>query len=232
MNSLNERLESAVGMDRGDCISEYWSCIADYPFERALHLGAGRDTHRISERISVSGSGRIVALDIDRTTLTEHGTCNRVVGQGQQLPFVDDSFDLVFSEYVFEHLEDPACVLAEIDRVVRPGGEVIILVPNPAHYYAKVATVTPFWFHILYLTLQGESDVKRDHYPTYHRWGRCEDLYDVADNWAIESIDSYPGPTAYTRWLPIHVGFVPWNTLSRKEKHHLVYLARLGSCRE
>lgn len=67
-----------------------------------------------------------------------------MLGRGQRLPFADDSFDLVLSEYVFEHLADPAVVLAEIDRVVRPGSEIIILVPNPAHYYAKVATMTLF----------------------------------------------------------------------------------------
>lgn len=237
MKSLNERLEGTVGLDRegrGDCIDDYRSRVADCTFERALHFGAGRDNYRLEERASADGSGHVVAVDLDRATLAEHGARDRVLGCGQRLPFADDSFDLVFSEYVFEHLEDPAAALDEIGRVLRPGGEVVLLVPNPAHYYAKIAALTPFWFHVFYLTLQGIADVERDHYPTYYRWGRYEDLRNVDRNWTIESIDSYTGPTAYTRWLPIHVGFIGVEyLLSRKKKHHLLYLAHysLDSCR-
>ncbi|MDL5363433.1 class I SAM-dependent methyltransferase [Halalkalicoccus sp. NIPERK01] len=227
MKTLNERLESAVGMDgggRGDCLREYRARVAARSFERALHLGAGRDTYRVGERASATG-GRVVALDTNRSTLAEHGVRDRVVGCGGRLPFADDSFDLVFSEYVFEHLEDPARALAEIDRVLRPGGEVVLLVPNPAHYYATVAALTPFWFHVFYLTLQGESEVRRDHYPTYYRWGRYEDLWDV-EGWTVESIDTYTGPTAYTRWLPVHVLFVALEyVLSKDVRNHLLYLA-------
>lgn len=234
MRSLNERLENAVGMDRGgrgECISEYRSRVAECSFERALHLGAGRDNYRINEHVSADGSGQVVALDRDRVTLAEHGAHHRVLGCGQRLPFADESFDLVFSEYVFEHLADPASALAEIDRVLQPGGEVIILVPNPAHYYAKVADLTPFWFHVFYLMLQGESEVRRDHYPTYHRWGRYEDLWTV--DWTIESIDSYTGPTAYTRWLPVHIAFIALEyALSKRREYHLLYLVHYSvDCR-
>jgi hypothetical protein len=82
---------------RSDCIGEHQSRIADCTFERALHLGAGRDNYRINEY----ASGQVVALNTDRTTLAEHGARERVLGCGQRLPFADDSFDLVFSEYVF-----------------------------------------------------------------------------------------------------------------------------------
>lgn len=54
------------------------------------------------------------------------------------LDFPDDSFDLVFSYDAFEHFEDPAAVLAEITRVVRPGGHVFL------------------WFGPLYLSPMGE----------------------------------------------------------------------------
>jgi SAM-dependent methyltransferase len=235
MNALNERLESAVGVDhmgRSECLREYRLRVAQSSFERALHFGAGRNNYRIGEHALTEGSGEIVALDTDRVTLAEHGARGRVLGCGQRLPFVEDSFDLVFSEYVFEHLDDPDAALTEIERVLRPGGEVIILVPNPAHYYALVANATPFWFHVFYLTLQGELDVRRDHSPTHYRWGRYEDLHAV--NWQVESIDSYTGPTAYTRWLPIHVLFIVLEyVLSKNRDYHLLYLVHysVGSCR-
>jgi SAM-dependent methyltransferase len=227
MKALNERLESAVGVDwmgRSECLREYRLRVAQSTFERALHFGAGRNNYRIGEHALADGSGTIVALDTDRVTLAEHDAREQVLGCGQRLPYADDSFDLVFSEYVFEHLDDPTAALGEIDRVLRPGGEVIILVPNPAHYYAIVAGLTPFWFHVFYLRLQGESNVLRDHSPTYYRWGRYEDLHAV--NWQVESVDSYTGPTAYTRWLPVHALFIVLEyVLSKNRDRHLLYLA-------
>ncbi len=53
-----------------------------------------------------------------------------VVDVNAGLPFEDDSFDLVWCSEVIEHLEDPAKALAELRRVTRPGGELILTTPN------------------------------------------------------------------------------------------------------
>lgn len=55
-----------------------------------------------------------------------------LVTDGTTLPFPDGSFDLVTSFQVIEHLEDPMPYLAELTRVVRPGGEIILATPNAA----------------------------------------------------------------------------------------------------
>lgn len=43
----------------------------------------------------------------------------------ERLPFADDTFDLVYSWGVIHHSEDPAAIIAEIRRVLRPGGTFI-----------------------------------------------------------------------------------------------------------
>jgi SAM-dependent methyltransferase len=48
------------------------------------------------------------------------------VVRGEELPFDDASFDLVLCTQVLEHVEDPAAVLSEIYRVLRPGGAALI----------------------------------------------------------------------------------------------------------
>lgn len=45
------------------------------------------------------------------------------------LPFADDSFDLAVSLDVFEHIEDDVAAIAEVRRVLRPGGRLIATVP-------------------------------------------------------------------------------------------------------
>ncbi|HET9164164.1 MAG TPA: methyltransferase domain-containing protein [Solirubrobacterales bacterium] len=48
-------------------------------------------------------------------------------GEADDMPFLDDSFDLVVSRFAVHHFEEPAAVLAEMARVCRPGGRVGIM---------------------------------------------------------------------------------------------------------
>ncbi len=59
------------------------------------------------------------------------GTANGVVeGVGEDLPFADGSFDLVFSNEVIEHVRDDAAYAAEMARVTRAGGRILLFCPN------------------------------------------------------------------------------------------------------
>ena len=53
-----------------------------------------------------------------------------VLGVGEQLPFVDNSFDLILSNEVIEHVTDDRAAVAEMARVARPGGRIVIFAPN------------------------------------------------------------------------------------------------------
>lgn len=51
-------------------------------------------------------------------------------GEAQRLPFPDDSFDLTTCQTVLIHLPDPSAAIAEMLRVTRPGGLVMVAEPN------------------------------------------------------------------------------------------------------
>jgi SAM-dependent methyltransferase len=51
-------------------------------------------------------------------------------GVGEAIPFPDERFDIVYSSNVLEHVNDPPKVIAEIIRVLKPGGYAQIVVPN------------------------------------------------------------------------------------------------------
>lgn len=51
---------------------------------------------------------------------------------GYQLPFADESFSLVLLIAVLEHTSEPWRLLQEARRVLKPGGRVLIVVPNDA----------------------------------------------------------------------------------------------------
>jgi len=60
-----------------------------------------------------------------------------VVGDGRAMPFCDASIDVVLITQVLEHIPDPIAVIAEIHRVLKPGGTLLLSVPSifPQHGY-------------------------------------------------------------------------------------------------
>lgn len=48
------------------------------------------------------------------------------VGQAEKLPFEDASFNVIVTRLTFHHFSDPAIVLSEMKRVIKPGGTIII----------------------------------------------------------------------------------------------------------
>jgi SAM-dependent methyltransferase len=64
------------------------------------------------------------------------------------LPFEDGSFDAVLSCGVLEHVQDPAASLAELHRVLRPGGRLYITkLPNRHSYLEWVAQRLGLYYH-------------------------------------------------------------------------------------
>jgi ubiquinone/menaquinone biosynthesis C-methylase UbiE len=55
-------------------------------------------------------------------------------GSLYQLPFADNSLDLITCRMVVEHLDRPAEVFAEVARCLRPGGAFIVITPNLLNY--------------------------------------------------------------------------------------------------
>ncbi len=70
-----------------------------------------------------------------------------VEGDAERLPFDAESFDRVSSNGVLHHTPDIAAALSEIRRVLRPGGEVRIIVYNKAslHYWLNQVIFAGFW---------------------------------------------------------------------------------------
>lgn len=88
------------------------------------------------------------------------------------LPFADGSFDGIVASSVFEYLEDVQHVATELSRVSRPGGILLLSVPNPFSFARKLeglllSTVTNHWFSSLFHRVQ-----PIDSYATYLRLSR------------------------------------------------------------
>lgn len=105
---------------------------------RLLDVGCGIGEDVRALAALVGASGRVVGLDNSETMLTKARELSAaaplpgefVLGDLLALPFDDASFDGCRAERVLIHSADPARALAEMARVTRPGGSVVVTEPD------------------------------------------------------------------------------------------------------
>jgi SAM-dependent methyltransferase len=81
---------------------------------------------------------QLVCTDVYASENTE------IVADGHQLPFIDGSFDGVWIQAVLEHVLDPQIVVAEIRRVLKPGGLVFSDTPFMQQVHERAYDFTRF----------------------------------------------------------------------------------------
>jgi SAM-dependent methyltransferase len=113
---------------------------------RVLEIGTGQGTE--SQRLMEAGA-RYVGLDFSpvairtlraREQLFGVSAEGAVVAAAEAIPFPDESFDLVFSHGVIHHSPRIAGIVAEIHRVLAPGGRAIVMLyhRHSANYHISI----------------------------------------------------------------------------------------------
>ena len=98
---------------------------------RYLDLGAGTgaDALDLAERYCVD----VVGVDSSETMVAEarkRGLADALVADAHALPFPDAAFDGCWADRVFQHLAEPERALAELVRVMKPGGRIVVADPD------------------------------------------------------------------------------------------------------
>jgi SAM-dependent methyltransferase len=94
---------------------------------RVLEIGAGAGWQ--AKALSEAGFD-VSAIDISAGGYEEQRVWPVQDYDGLAIPFADDSFDVVFSSNVLEHIPDVESFQAEIHRVLRPGGRAVHVLPT------------------------------------------------------------------------------------------------------
>lgn len=194
-----ERVENLLQAESGS-LQKIW-----------LDVGCGRQlvpwwmsgqAEREAELVSRSRS--LVGVDPDFAALRDNHSCQvKLKADATALPFANGSFDLVTSNMVFEHVEEPFQSLLEIRRVLRSGGRLLVLTPNWLDIVTIAARVVPNRWHPAIVS-RVETRQAKDVYPTHFRFNRpqtVEHLLKQAGfkNWRIELLEQ---PATYAH-VPI-----------------------------
>lgn len=108
-------------------------------------------------------------IDPDKEALDKNKLIkNKVVGTVEEIPFENNFFDLVVSEWVLEHLPDPVKAFHEIYRVLKPGGKVVFLTPNVWNYNVWIIRAIPNRLHDFF-TRKLYDRQEGDTYPVQYK---------------------------------------------------------------
>ncbi|MFZ5724480.1 MAG: bifunctional demethylmenaquinone methyltransferase/2-methoxy-6-polyprenyl-1,4-benzoquinol methylase UbiE [Pseudomonadota bacterium] len=107
------------------------------PGQRVLDLAAGTGDISMLFADRVGPTGTVVISDINdsmlgvgRDRVTDRGYAGNVqfvLANAEKLPFADDSFDIVSIGFGLRNVTDKDAALAEMTRVLKPGGRVLVL---------------------------------------------------------------------------------------------------------
>lgn len=143
-----------------------------------LDLGAGRgeqllnrdapfrtDLQNLQGRVA-----KLVGLDVDeavrKNTFLDEA---HVYAPGAPFPFDDVSFDLIFSDWVLEHVDTPAFFASEVYRVLRPGGWFCARTPNRWGMTGMMTNLLPNRHHTTLLRWLQPKREARDVFATRYQ---------------------------------------------------------------
>jgi SAM-dependent methyltransferase len=138
---------------------------------RILNFGAGRGLSGPAGEVrDLRQLGEVWACDIDPVVLQNpwaHHTL--LIREGEAIALPAESFDLIVSDWTFEHVADPKIVAHELLRLLRPGGMICARTPKRWGYPAIAARLVPNRLHTAVLRWAQPGRQTRDVFPTHYK---------------------------------------------------------------
>jgi ubiquinone/menaquinone biosynthesis C-methylase UbiE len=121
--------------------------LHDVEGKRVLEIGPGGGAHSAvfkkhgASVVAVDITAERVAATARKLALIGNGEGRAYQADGENLPFRDDSFDIVYSNGVLHHSENTDTCIAEVRRVLKPGGKAVIML------YSRHSTT--YWLNVV-----------------------------------------------------------------------------------
>lgn len=120
---------------------------------------------------------KLTGVDLDQHALDRRQRVTKdldeaIIDDLRHVDFRDRKFDVIYNAFVLEHVENAELVLANFSRWLKPGGLLILKLPDRDAVFGFLTRMTPFWFHVLYhkyvLRRKGAGEPGCGPYPTHY----------------------------------------------------------------
>ena len=176
------------------------------PSDRCILITCGDNNGAMNYHLrSLGGNWSWADLEEKSIAEMEHLLGDEVSHVTAKLPYEDGAFDLVIAIDVHEHLDNPIIFTKEIHRITRPGGKIIITVPNGDE--TKIAT-----------------RIKNAVGMTKERYGHVREGYDIPElkeimrKCNIEPVTESSFSGFFTEMLELFINFLYVVVLAKKSK--------------
>ena len=192
-----------------DAREEAFRAVAEVAPRRVLEVGSGQGW--LSERIQSELDCEVVAIDQSErmVELTRARGVDARVGDVQDLPFGDGSFDVAVAAWMLYHVANVDRALAELARALRPGGRLVAVTNSREHLGEIAELVGVERVEYPFSAENGEEQLRR-HFATTERreaygWiafpGRVEaqEFLDHSIVWGGRQLPPFDGPLRVRR---------------------------------
>jgi len=155
------------------------------PEMTVLDFGAGRGAKLTDDRssykkrlMSLKGQvAKVIGCDIDDTVLNNPGVDETIIIEADtSLPFANETFDLIISDFVLEHIANPALISAEFLRILKPGGWICARTPNKYNLISLISKLIPNSAHSSVLRWVQPGRKSIDVFPTIFKLNSKRDI--------------------------------------------------------
>ncbi len=169
---------------------------------RCLEIGPGRG----NDLLSLSRLGwQAVGLEVDPVaarSAQEKSGCEVFAGRLADAPWPEETFDLIYASHVFEHLLDPIDELRAMRTLLRPGGRLVLIYPNPRSLGARgFGSVALTWDPPRHLFLAPRTAVQKCLTDVGYSDVGVVGLARQALNYARRAKERLPASTRARPWL-------------------------------
>jgi ubiquinone/menaquinone biosynthesis C-methylase UbiE len=149
-NNLEARatLHERFGTAKQKWFHWYWDHLDSPADARILELGCGVGMLWRDNRARIPMTWRLTLSDFSfgmiETTRAAHVSAHFLQGDAQAIPFRDHYFDAVIANHMLYHVPDVARAIAEMRRVLKPGGKFYAATNGDTHLHEMIDLVTDF----------------------------------------------------------------------------------------
>lgn len=141
--------------------------LKNYINNNSIILDAGCGNNGIISEFK-STTRLIIGIDVNEKLLSENKIVDKkIIADLEHIPLDSNSVDIVISEFVLEHLDNPSLAFKEILRILKPKGAFIFITPNSLNPIMTLSKILPHTFHSL-LRIKLLKKEEETH-PTYYR---------------------------------------------------------------